>query len=179
MTRRSKQAKLAKQEKEQQKSPTPVKKEPKKRKRTLDNPIPKDIQLILQTLQQMRQKVSQTCDKFSDIYDYKVTLDDNGKVVPERNKELYMFEEDMLKLMIQLDSIQSDHVLVKENRRNTILEIQSKLKVLDEFKLDPKSCDLPVRPKPIPVTKQSKGYVGVLMVALLAVVTGVGYLQYN
>ena len=173
MTRRNKQAEqLKKQEQlKQQKEKEPVK-EKKKRKRTLSNPIPKDIQLILSQLKVIRDKHEEISLKFSDIYDYRLNLED-GKVVPERNKELYMFEEDMLKLMIKLDGISSDHLLVRETRRNIIVEIQQKLKVLDQFKMDPKSLELPERPKA--VLKKKGNNIGILVALMAVLIAGLGY----
>ena len=179
MTRRNKQAEASKKEQLKQEAlkKEPIKKEPKRRKRTLSNPIPKETTQILQKLKEIRDQVDVICNEFTDIYDYQLVLE-NGKVVPEKNKELYMFEEEMLKLMIKLDSICGDHLLVKETRKNTIIEIQKKLKVLDEFKLDSKSLDLPPRPPKV-VVKEHKASAGMILAVIMVVLAaGVGYSKY-
>jgi hypothetical protein len=77
----------------------------------------------------------------------------NGVPLPQDNKELFMYEEQLLKFMMELDQIQADHDAIRQLRKRVIVSIQEHLKIVDEYKHNPKNCDLPVYTK---TTKKRK-----------------------
>lgn len=129
---------------------------------------------IMTTLASIKGLVDQA-DELKELYEAKLlecplVLTD-GAAKPEDNKELYTYEEALLKLVMQLDSIFVPVLVERNARKSGIQKVQDLLKVVDEYKKDLKNCLLVRKPKPVPNRN--------FWISALGLVLGIlGYLFY-
>jgi hypothetical protein len=107
---------------------------------------PKNLVIKLGQLNEYKTKLDTLVEENEDyVISHRLIMTD-GKVLPEKNKSLFAYEESLFALMISLDKLSFDHQVLRDARKRIIVEINTHLHKLDEYKADPNSCNLPIAP---------------------------------
>ncbi|KAJ3269704.1 hypothetical protein HDV01_001092 [Terramyces sp. JEL0728] len=147
--RMSKMMKAAKEKEEQMKTEGEQQTVKRPKKKTLQPTIAKNHLQLLSSINELKRQMEELVEDYeSDLLKTRLVIT-NGKILPENNQLLYIYEEGLLGVMIGLDEIMNDSQVLKDTRKRVIKAVQDKLHVIDEYKNNLENCSLPLyTPKP-------------------------------